>query len=435
MIRKFKDIWTVFSIEVRRVFSDRMVLLIFFLAPILYPFIFCYLYYNENVENMSIAVVDDAQCEESKRFIHKLDATPELSVDYRCNTLSEARRLMDDHDVRSIFYFPSDFSSRLAKLRTARVVVFSDMSSFYFYKAALTGGNAVLIDEMHTIELERYEKAGLTNQEARIQMQPVAVDNTTLFNPSGGYGSFFLPCLMMLVIHQTLFLGICILTGDARENRKSLRLIPPHLRRGSVHRVTMGRALCYLLIYVPICLLDLWFIPRWFNLPQLGNLYTILIFLLPFLLAVIFFGMAVGNLCVRQKISPMLCFVFFSLVLFFSTGMVWPQESMPRFWYLFSYIFPSTPGVQGYVKIASMGAQLAEVRTEYMALWIQAAVYFAAATLILSAQIFLRRRQNIITHNLRRVRQEGIAALADSPLASSFRPNRKDNNNTNTDTL
>ena len=131
----------------------------------------------------------------------------------------------------------------------------------------------------------------------------------------------------------------------------------------------------------------------------------------------------------------MLCFVFFSLVLFFSTGMVWPQESMPRFWYLFSYIFPSTPGVQGYVKIASMGAQLAEVRTEYMALWIQAAVYFAAATLILSAQIFLRRRQNIITHNLRRVRQEGIAALADSPLASSFRPNRKDNNNTNTDTL
>jgi len=138
---------------------------------------------------------------------------------------------------------------------------------------------------------------------------------------------------------------------------------------------------------------------------------------------------------VRQKISPMLCFVFFSLVLFFVTGMVWPQESMPRFWYHFSYLFPSTPGVQGYVKLSSMGAPLSEVRTEYMALWFQAAFYFVTATLVLSIQTFVRRRQNILTHNLRRVRQEGVAALTDSPLAASFRSNRKDNNNTNTDTL
>ena len=405
MINTLKDIWTVFSIEVRRVFSDRMVLLIFFLAPILYPFIFCFLYHNENVENMSIAVVDEARSADSKRFIHKLDATPELTVAYRCSNLGEARRLMNDHEVRSIFYFPEDFSQRLAEMRTARIVVFSDMSSFYFYKAALTGGNAVLIDEMHTIELQRYEQAGLTNEEAQIQMQPVVMENTTLFNPTGGYGSFFLPCLMILVMHQTLFLGICILTGDARENRKSLHIIPSHLRRGSIHRVTLGRSLCYLLIYVPLCILDLWFIPRWFNLPQLGNLYTILIFCLPFILATIFFGMTVGNLVVRQKISPMLCFVFFSLVLFFVTGMVWPQESMPRLWYLFSYLFPSTPGVQGYVKIASMGARLSEVRHEYMVLWIQAAVYFSASTLILSARILLRRRRNIIVHNLRQKQQ------------------------------
>lgn len=423
MINTLKDIWTVFSIEVRRVFGDRMVLLIFFLAPLLYPFIFCFIYHNENVENMSIAVVDEAQCEESKRFIHKLDATPELTVSYRCSNLGEARWLMDNHDVRSVFYFPKDFSSRLAELRTARVVVFSDMSSFYFYKAALTGGNAVLIDEMHQIEMERYERAGLGNEEAQIQMQPVVMENSTLFNPTGGYGSFFLPCLMMLVIHQTLFLGICILSGDARENRKSLKLIPPHLRRGSIHRVTFGRSLCYLIIYVPICILDLWFIPRWFNLPQLGNLYTILIFLLPFILAVIFFGMAVGNLVVRQKISPMLCFVFFSLVLFFITGMVWPQESLPRFWLLFSYLFPSTPGVQGYVKISSMGAQLSEVRTEYMVLWIQAAVYFAVATLTLGIQTFIRRRQNILTHNLRRVRFEGVGVLTENPLAETDRTN------------
>lgn len=371
------DIWTALSAEVRHVFSDSTVLLIFFIAPLLYPLIFCYMYRTENVENLPVAVVDEAVCSESKRFIHKLDATPEINVEYKCCNMHEAQELLKNNEIHAIFYFPKDFSQRLASMQTAHVGVFADMSSFYYYKAALLGSNAVLIDEMHTIELQRYAMAGLTGEDAKIQLQPISDEEITAFNPTGGYGSFFLPALFVLVVHQTLFLGICLLCGDARENKRSLKNIPARLRTRSIHRVAIGRALCYLLIYTPIIIMTMWFIPRWFQLPQLGNLYTILVFMLPFLLAVIFFGMTMGNLFVRQKLSPMLCFAFFSLVLFFLTGMVWPQCSIPKFWLWFSYLFPSTPGVQGFIKVSSMGASLADVRSEYLALWIQAAAYFA----------------------------------------------------------
>ena len=371
------DIWTALSAEVRHVFSDSTVLLIFFIAPLLYPLIFCYMYKTENVENLPVAVVDEAVCSESKRFIHKLDATPEINVEYKCCNMHEAQELLKNNEIHAIFYFPKDFSQRLASMQTAHIGVFADMSSFYYYKAALLGSNAVLIDEMHTIELQRYAMAGLTGEDAKIQLQPISDEEITAFNPTGGYGSFFLPALFVLVVHQTLFLGICLLCGDARENKRSLKNIPARLRTRSIHRVALGRSLCYLLIYTPIVIMTMWFIPRWFQLPQLGNLYTILIFMLPFLLAVIFFGMTMGNLFVRQKLSPMLCFAFFSLVLFFLTGMVWPQCSIPKIWLWFSYLFPSTPGVQGFIKISSMGATLADVRSEYLALWIQAAAYFA----------------------------------------------------------
>ena len=383
------DILLVFSTEVRRVFSDKTVLLIFFIAPLLYPLIFCYMYSNENVHDMSVAVVDEARCEASQRFVHKLEATPELTVAYRPATLAEAQRLLRDHKVRGVFYFPRDFSARLASMHTARIVVFADMSSFYFYKAVLSGGNAVLIDEMHTIELQRYEAAGLSSVDAGIQLQPVALESVTAFNPTGGYGSFFLPALLLLVIHQTLFLGICILGGDANENSRSLRLIPPRLRLGrSVNRVIFGRSLCYILIYLPLCLMDLWLIPHLFHLPQLGNLTTLIMFLLPLLLAVVFFAMSVSNIFVQQKISPMLFFVFLSIVLFFITGMVWPQSNMPRWIYAMSMLLPSTPGVQGFVKVSSMGATLAEVKWEYLLLWAQTAVYFTTACLSLK---FIKR--------------------------------------------
>ena len=383
MISHLRDIWDVFSAEVRRVFSDRMFMLVFFVATVLYPIVFCCIYLNEMVEGMPVAVVDASRCEASKRMVHKLDATPEIAVAYRPGTLAEAERLMRDHRVHAVFYIPADYGARLASLRTARVAVFCDMSSFLYYKNALMGGNYVLIDEMHTIELERYAATGLTGRQAEEMLQPVVYDDVKLYNPSGGFASFFIPALLILVVHQTLFFGICIMCGDANENRKALRLIPPRLRTRSVYRVTVGRALCFILIYIPVTLLDLWLIPRLFHLPQLGQLGDLLLFLLPVVLAVTCFGMTFGNLFVRQKMSGILCGVFFSVVLFFLSGVVWPQCSMPRFWLDFSYLFPSTPAIQGYIRISSMGATLAEVRHEYLALWIQTGAYFLTACLSL----------------------------------------------------
>lgn len=379
LIANLNDVWMVFSMEVRRVFSDHAVLLIFFIGPLIYPLIFCCMFSTENVVDLPVAVVDEYPSDVSRRFTNKLDATPEIDVAYEVRTMAEAEQLMRDHRVHSVFYFPRDFSQRLAETRTAHISVFSDMSSFYYYKAALLGGNNVLIDEMQTIELERYNAAGLGHDEAMAQIEPMVVESITPFNPSGGYGSFFLPALMLMVLHQTLFLGITILCGDAAEHKQSLKLIPAHLRGRSVYRVTIGRSLCYLLIYIPIVLLDLWLIPRWFHLPQIGRLADVELLLLPMLLGVIFMGMTIGNMFVRQKISPMLCFVFFSVVLYMMSGMVWPQSNMPRFWLAVSYLFPCTPGIQGYVRISSMGAQLADVRTEYLALWIQAGFYFLTA--------------------------------------------------------
>ena len=49
-------------------------------------------------------------------------------------------------------------------------------------------------------------------------------------------------------------------------------------------------------------------------------------------------------------------------------------------WKLFSYLFPSTFGINGFVHINTMGASLLDVQTEYAALWIQSGIYFLTAS-------------------------------------------------------
>ena len=124
------DIWEVFANEVRYVFHDGGVMLLFFVATLLYPFIFAAVYHSEMVLNIPVAVVDESDSEASHRFIHKLDATPELDVSYHCCSLEEAKRLMRSHKVHAIVLFPRDYGTRIARIETARACLFCDMSTF-----------------------------------------------------------------------------------------------------------------------------------------------------------------------------------------------------------------------------------------------------------------------------------------------------------------
>lgn len=379
-----KDIWQTYLIEVHRVLHDGGVILIFFIASILYPLIFGVVYKNEMIRNLPVAVVDESRSEASRRFIHKLDNTPEMNVMYHCNSMAEAKRLIQQRKINGIVLFPRDYDKRLAEMSTARVCLFCDMSSFLYYRTVLTGTTAVLVDEMETIQLKRYSLKGITGESADELVQPIPYDDVKLYSPSGGFSSFLVPALLVLVIHQTLFLGIGILSGTSREERRLSKVVPTHLRYNSQGRirVIIGRALAYFIMYIPIVVIDLFLFPRWFGLPHIGQTTTLLLFLLPFMLATIFFCMTTGSL-IRERDTGMVTFMFFSVILLFLSGAIWPQYNMPAFWRSFSYMFPATHGIQGFIKINTMGATLAGVRFELVMLWIQVILYFTTSCLAL----------------------------------------------------
>ncbi|MPM97070.1 hypothetical protein SDC9_144243 [bioreactor metagenome] len=66
---------------------------------------------------------------------------------------------------------------------------------------------------------------------------------------------------------------------------------------------------------------------------------------------------------------------------------------MNGFWRNFSWIFPATHGIQGYIEANTMGSELRAISFEYISLWIQTAVYFVTATLVYYWQIRRSKRK------------------------------------------
>ena len=373
-----KNLLDVCGKELRNTLSDVGVLVFFIIVPLLYPLLYAYLYSREVVREVPVVVVDECRSTTSREFLRKSDATPDLKIVSYCSDMEEARNLMHRHKAYGVIHIPAEFERTLSEGRQATVNLYCDMSGLLYYKAMLSGCTIVSLDMNRDIQIQRL--SGLSDWEKEAMTMPIENEYITMFNPTNGFQAFLIPAVLILVLQQTLVLGVAMLAGTEHERRRSGALILGQ-EYGNPMVVLAGKGLAYLLVYGFTATYVLCFVPWLFHMPQLWQLPTLVAFIVPFLLASIFFAICI-SFFVRDRESCFLLFVFISVPLIFMSGISWPTSNMPTFWKVFAQIFPSTHGVNGFARINTAGALLQDVRTESIALWIQTGVYFMLSLFI-----------------------------------------------------
>lgn len=387
--------------ELKTIWKDEGVIIFFILVPLLYPLLYSWIYTNEVVREVPVAVVDLSHSDMSRDFIRKFDSSPDTRIACYCNNLDEAKDAIGRQDAFGVIYFPTDFQTNIMRMEQSRVSVFCDMSFMLYYKAIFQTATAVAGDVNSKIQIER--AGNWTNREDEITTKPLDYEEVQSFNTTGGYGNFIIPGVLMLIIQQTLLLGIGLIGGTRRERMSRMPGI------NALHTTTalpegnaatagtdnntslqpaastitdiIGRALCYFMIYTIMGAYIILAVPQMFGFTSLLKPVTTLCFMLPYLLACIFFSMTVACF-IRYRENVILLVVFTSVPLLFISGVSWPQSAIPDFWQWFSYLFPSTFGIRGFVRMNTMGALLADIKPEYITLWIQAVVYFTTTCIL-----------------------------------------------------
>lgn len=387
-----QDTFFIWKDELKNVFKDSGVMIFFFLVPFIYPLLYAFIYNNEVVHDAKMVVVDQSDSYLSREYIRKVDATADVKVVAVCANMEEAKRMMDEKKAYGILYFPSEFSKDVHRGKQATVSLYCDMSALLFYKAFLLATTEVSLEIGKEIRAQNHPSS--TIEQEKITINPIPYESVAIFNSQNGFASFLVPAILILVIQQTLILGIGMLGGTAREKNRFHSLVPISRHFNGTLRIVFGKSLTYILLYVVVCIWALAMVPKLFSLPQVGEPWTVMLFVLPYLFACIFLSMTLSGLMTSRE-SPMLVFVFTSVILLFISGVSWPKEAIPPFWKAVGYLFPSTPGIQGFIRINTSGATLSEVAHEFRTLWIQAGVYFITACMIYRYQI-MRSRKLII---------------------------------------
>lgn len=386
--RKVDDTFFIWREEMKQLFKDEGVIIFFIVVPLLYPLLYSWIYNNETVHEVPVAVVDESHTSLSRKFLRMCDASPDVHVAYYAQDLDEAKSLVSRQLVNGIYLIPSDFDTNVNRMEQGTISVYCDMSLMLTYKAIYQ--TAMLVSMQMGQEIQTKLGQHYTKREEVIAAKLLDYAEVAIFNPSGGYGSFVLPGVLVLILQQTLVLGIGMSAGTARERNRYGQLIPISRPYQNVFRIIFGKALCYFMIYA---LMGVWLVvvvPRLFHFPQLATWQPLLLMMLPYTLACIFFGMVVSCI-VKYRENVMLLMVFVSVPLLFLSGVSWPQSNIPGFWQGASWVFPSTFGIRAYVRLNSMGATLSDVSAEIMLLWLHTFIYFWLACVVYGYQIYLTR--------------------------------------------
>lgn len=392
-MKSILNILQVWYNELTTVMHDKGILIFILFVPLAYPLLYSYVYTNEVVREVPAAVVDESDSSLSRAFIRKMDASPDVRIHARCHNMAEAEELIKRQEVYGIVRIPSTFDRDIWQGGQTHVGLYCDMCSMLYYKALMLTVTNVSLEMNKDIKVERHLPA-TTDRQEEITRMPIEYDYISLYNPQSSFAAFLIPTVLMLIIQQTLLLGIGMSAGDTRERWQGSFLPFHRAYKHPLHIVT-GKMLFYFLLYFVLGIYMFTFVTRSFALPQLGDYGTFLAFLVPFLLACIFLAMVLSALVYRREDCIML-FVFLSVPLLFLSGISWPGAAMPACWKYVSWLFPSTFGMNGYVRIQGMGASLHDVAFEYGGLWIQAGVYFLLACLLYRRQITrLIRNKNL----------------------------------------
>jgi ABC-2 type transport system permease protein len=317
--------WSVARKEVLHILRDRQTLLMTMFFPVLELLMLGYAI-EIKVTNIPTVVLDQARTQESRALLQRFENTGDFKIIAVVHSEKELAQAIVEGKARVGIKVPANYSTRSeGKDTTAQVQVLVDGTvSSIAAEAIGTSGSLALGESLGR---------SLGDKPLPVESRP-----RVLFNPDMKSANFFIPGLMV-VLCQMMAVTLSA-NAIVREKEKGTleQLFMTPVRPGEL---MVGKLLPYLILtFVEFCGIAV--LMRYiFGVPIHGDFTTLLIITLPFVLAMLAWGLWVSTK-VETRDAAMQMAMATVMPCIFLSGYVFPMDSMPRFFWWIGQMIPTT---------------------------------------------------------------------------------------------
>ena len=384
------DIIKILKNEFVEIFKDPGSSLIMVGAIFLYSLFYTIPFANNALRNVPIGVVDNDNTSFSQKFIRDLNATEYIEVIKTPKDIEDAKSEYYKNKIRAFVLIPKDFERDIKRGNPSFVSSYTDSAYLIIYKNIATAVATVAGETGAEIEVGTLMKKGTPKEVAKSLVNPVEFVQNPLYNPIGSYQNYIYPLILIMILQQTMLIGVSMLNATLRErisgfkergengNWKLTKLNAINPYSNNPIEIVIGKSLAYVLLYFIYALIFFLIFPTFVTYDMTYNLIPMFLILVPFLFASAFLGISLVYFCKKREISFFIMIVS-SVPLIFLPGFVWPRESIPTVLNVLSKFIPFETAADGLVKINQMGASFCQVQKDFWILLGLCCLYFVAA--------------------------------------------------------
>lgn len=336
-----RNFWNLIQREFRLFFQNKVLLVLFLGAPILYGVLVGGVYKKGKVTNLPIIVVDEDRSPLSRQLI---DMFNDGEVIYVAKVLNDPFLAHDEamkHEATVVVQIPKGFSSAVNYNRSTEVTMFVNASNTLTSNYAMMAANVAAGTMKAGIQIKAQQKKGVPEYVASQQYEPF---KTTIIKQnirSGNYLYFMLPGVLLTVLQQVMMLGLALSFASEFENGTFSELVK---RSSNVFVLILVKILPYILMSVLIYGLYYGY-SIWYRMPMDVNGPAFFLSSILFLLAVSFIGILV-SIAIPSQLKATEILMVIATPSFILSGFTWPLSQMPEWVVGIAKLIPLTHYLQ-----------------------------------------------------------------------------------------
>lgn len=375
-------------VEWKRIFSNRVLLLIFFGAPLLYGLLFIQVYKKGKITDMPIVIIDQDQTELSAKIIDALNDNENINVVKIQFDYESIAKEMPIYEYVAVVDIPHGFEADILQKRYPEIITDINTSNLVTANFASKAIQTVMATINAGIEIEALKKSGMDATTASQRFEPFKVNYTRFYNPSGNYLELMVPGIIGTIMQQIIFLGLGLVFARDFEDGYFKKLV----------RISESSSYHILLKSVPFVLLIslMWLV--------VGSFYTLFnidisVFNVPMLVLVIIFSLVcmlfgmLFSLAIPNQLRATELLMVIATPSFLLSGYTWPLEAMPNWIATFAKTLPLTQFLQGFRKLSIYGGTFRDIYPQIVNLLIMTLVCWVLITVLLKIKIKITKKK------------------------------------------
>ena len=372
--------------EWKLMYTDPAAVLLLVVAGVLYAFYYPTPYINQTVSKVPVAVVDLDNTAMSRELTRMATAAQQIEVKAVYADRRQAEESMSRDEIYGFMVIPENMEKNIRNHEQVSVNIFTHGAYVMLHGAIGTAFSTCALTLGATNKVKQIALGKQVPSAKAIAMRdPIPISIQTLYNSSGSYSNYVVPSVLVVILQQSLIIGICVLGGSRAHRRFRKKFRDSPVENESVLCRYFGRSLAYFLHYCSFILFYHCIVYNLFDFPRRGEVLPMVVFSIVFLASTINLGMVVSQVFLRRE-SSMQLFLYLSIPILFLANFSWPSYLMPHWMTALSYILPSTFAVPAWLSIEQMGGDIYDVAPKLYQLAIQGIVYLALGLLLTHAR-------------------------------------------------